>query len=113
MKKKELAALLDDLIECGNKLAETAKALKDYCSSTDEEVKQEPAQEDVPKEEPRTYDKVAVRVALKEKAYIEDRKYNSEVKALVTKYSTDGTFSGIPDDKLADLMKELEGIGNG
>ena len=35
-KMSELSMLLDDLIQCGEKLAETGKALKTFYSSTDE-----------------------------------------------------------------------------
>lgn len=37
-KMKELSMLLDDLISCGEKLTETAQALKDFYSSTDAPV---------------------------------------------------------------------------
>lgn len=113
---KELTTLLDDLISCGNKLTETAQALKDYYSApapTEEEKPKKPAKKDIPKEEPKTYKDVEVRAALGQKAKIEDKKYKPEVKALVEKYSTDGTFTGIPAEKYNELMTELEGIGNG
>ena len=37
-KMSELSMLLDDLIECGNKLTKTAQALKDFYSDTAEPV---------------------------------------------------------------------------
>ncbi len=118
---KELTTLLDDLISCGNKLTETAQALKDYYSApapAEEEKPKKPGKKDTPKEEPKadepkTYKDVEVRAALGQKAKIEDKKYKPEVKALVEKYSTDGTFTGIPAEKYNELMTELEGIGNG
>ena len=48
---KELTTLLDDLISCGNKLTETAQALKDYYSApapTEEEKPKKPAKKDIP-----------------------------------------------------------------
>ena len=36
-KMSELSMLLDDLIDCGRKLTETAQALKDFYSSPDKE----------------------------------------------------------------------------
>lgn len=120
----DLTLLLDDLISYGNKLTETAQALKDYYSApapTEEKVekpKKEKTKKEAPKEEPKedepkTYKDVEVRAALGEKAKVENKKYKPEVKALVEKYSNDGTFTGIPADKYTELMTELEGIGNG
>ena len=115
----DLTLLLDDLISYGNKLTETAQALKDYYSApapTEEKVektKKETPKEEPKEDEPKTYKDVEVRAALGEKAKVENKKYKPEVKALVEKYSNDGTFTGIPADKYTELMTELEGIGNG
>lgn len=55
----DLTLLLDDLISCGNKLTETAQALKDYYSApapTEEKVekpKKEKPKKETPKEEPK------------------------------------------------------------
>lgn len=98
--------------------------MKDYYSApapTEEKVekpKKEKTKKETPKEEPKedepkTYKDVEVRAALGEKAKVENKKYKPEVKALVEKYSNDGTFTGIPADKYTELMTELEGIGNG
>ncbi len=114
---KEISMLLDDLVSCGNKLIETAEALKAYYSSP-EEAKTAPAEpkteapKEVVKEEAKTFTGVEVRAALADKAKVEDKKYKSDVKALVEKYSSDGTFTGITEDKYEALMKELEAIGN-
>ena len=117
----DLTTLLDDLISCGNKLTETAQALKEYYSApapAEEEKPKKSAKKDTPKAEPKedtpkTYTDVEVRAALAEKNKLENKKYSPQVKALVTKYSTDGTFSGIPAERYTELMTELEGIGNG
>ena len=117
----DLTTLLDDLISCGNKLTETAKALKDYYSApahAEEEKPKKSTKKETPKAEPKedapkTYTDVEVRAALAKKNKLENKKYSPQVKALVTKYSKDGTFSGIPEEKYTELMTELEGIGNG
>ena len=112
----DLTTLLDDLISCGNKLVETAQALKDYHSApatTEEEKPKKPKKEEPKEDAPKTYKDVEVRAALGEKAKVDNKKYKPEVKALVEKYSSDGTFTGIPADKYTELMDELEGIGNG
>ncbi|MBQ6231536.1 MAG: hypothetical protein IJJ74_10530 [Eubacterium sp.] len=117
----ELPKLLDDLITCGNKLTETAQALKDYYSATTDVKEEKPkksAKKEAPKEEPKAeepkaYTDVEVRAALAEKNKLDGKKYSPQVKALVVKYSADGTFSGIPEEKYTELMTELEGIGNG
>ena len=113
----DLTTLLDDLISCGNKLTETVQTLKYYYSapaSAEEEKPKKSTKKEAPKEDaPKTYKDVDVRAALAEKNKLENKKYSPQVKALVTKYSTDGTFSGIPAEKYTELMTELEGIGNG
>ena len=113
----ELMKLLDDLMTCGIKLTETAQALKDYYHSQSEKApanitKEEPATEVSKEVTTSVYKDVEVRAALGEKAKVDGKKYKPAVKALVEKYSTDNTFSGIPADKYTDLMNELEGIGN-
>ena len=107
MKTQELSKLLNDLIACGNKLVEVAEGLNDLCSNTADNKEEKPTEP-----ESKTYTDVEVRSALGEKAKANDRKYKPEVKALVEKYSSDGTFTGISSDKYTELMKELEGIGN-
>lgn len=121
MKMKELSAILEELISCSMKLTETAQALKDYYSSTTEgepstntkPVKEEKAAEETPAEpEVKSYTKEDVRALLSQKAKIDGCKYKSEVKSLVAKYSSDGTLTKVPADKYAELMAELEVVGN-
>ncbi len=101
----ELTKLIDDLIACGNKLTETAQALKGHYSA--------PHKAATPQEPAETYKDVDVRAALIQKTRLDDHKYKADVQALVTKYSTDGSFSGIPAERYPEVMTELEGIGNG
>ena len=49
-KMSELSMLLDDLIDCGRKLTETAQALKDFYSSPDKEPTAKPAPKSKKKE---------------------------------------------------------------
>lgn len=122
MKMNELSMLLDDLISCGQKLTETAQALKEYYSSTNEDAptKEEPkAAEPEPVEsapagaEVKAYTKEDVRALLSQKAKLDGSKYKSEVKALVAKYSSDGTLTKVPEESYADLVADLEVVGNG
>lgn len=122
MKMNELSMLLDDLISCGQKLTETAQALKEYYSSTNEDAptKEEPkAAEPEPvknapaEAEVKAYTKEDVRALLSQKAKLDGSKYKSEVKALVAKYSSDGTLTKVPEESYADLVADLEVVGNG
>ena len=122
MKTKELSMLLDDLISCGQKLTETAKALKGYYSSAEDVTSndEKPGSEEVPaaatqdtKDEAPSYSKEDVRALLATKAKVDGCKYKSEVKALVAKYSTDGTLTNIPEESYPLLVSELEVLGNG
>ncbi len=122
MKTKELSMLLDDLISCGQKLTETANALKDYFSSTEDAATndEKPVSDEVPaaatkdtNDEAPSYSKEDVRALLATKAKVDGCKYKSEVKALVAKYSTDGTLTNIPEESYPLLISELEVLGNG
>ena len=122
MKMNELSMLLDDLICCGRKLTETAQALKDYYSSANEDAptKEEPkAADPEPVEtapevaEVKSYTKEDVRALLSQKAKLDGSKYKSEVKALVAKYSSDGTLTKVPEESYADLIADLEVVGIG
>ena len=115
MKTKELFMILEELRSCGKKLTETADALINYYSSDKEttntacetvkaEAKAEP--------EVKTYTKEDVRALLAQKAKVDSCKYKTTVKSLVAKYSSDGTLTKVPAEKYAELMAELEVIGN-
>lgn len=111
----ELFIMLAELRSCGEKLTETADALMNYYSSnketTDtacESVKEEPKAEP----EVKTYTKEDVRALLAQKAKVDGCKYKTTVKSLVAKYSSDGTLTKVPIESYAELMAELEVIGN-
>lgn len=71
-----------------------------------------PAEETPTETETKTYTKEDVRALLSKKAKVDDCKYKAEVKALVAKYSSDGTLTKVPEDKYSELMAELEVVGN-
>lgn len=124
MKNKELAELFGTIADGFAKLSE-------YYSSEDSEqpkavkkdklVKEEKKTEPAPAEEsaadeantePVTYTKEEVRAKLAQMSKAEAGKYKADVKGIVAKYSSDGTLSGIPADKYADVVAALEVVGN-
>ncbi len=116
-KMSNLSTAIDELIETGQKLIDVGNGLKEYFSNTNDTVStpvtQEPAQE-TPKEEPEaTISFEDVRKILSAKSSAEDGKYKAEVKALVAKYSENGTLKGVPESSYAALIAESEVIGNG
>lgn len=119
----DLSTVLDEMIKCGEALTNTAKALKEFYSSTNKEVAPEPKKPtkkakdpepatEMAEPEAKTYSKEDVRALLSTKAKEAGCKYKNEVKALVSKYSTDGTLTSVPEDKYPDLVAELEVVGN-
>lgn len=118
-KMSELSMLLDDLIDCGRKLTETAQALKDFYSSPDEEPtakpalkskkKPEPAKEEEP---PKTYTKEDVRAILSAKANEEDGRFKADVKAIVKKYGNGGNLTNVDAKDYLALVEEIGKIGN-
>ena len=110
MNNKEITALLKNI-------ADNFKALSDiYSSSIEEKTKEVSADEKATsytkKKETTTYSKEDVRAKLSQKAKLDDCKYKSEVKAIVAKYSSDGTLTKVPEEKYPELMADLEVIGN-
>ena len=109
-KMSELSMLLDDLIDCGRKLTETAQALKDFYSSPDEAPAAKPAAkskkktpEPVKEEEPeKTYTKEEVRAILSAKA---------DVKSIVKKYGNGGSLTNVDAKDYAALVEEIGQIG--
>lgn len=87
----------------------TAKKEKPTKVSEQEPATDTPAETDT---EVKTYTKEEVRAMLSQKAKVDGCKYKSEVKAIVTKYSEDGTLTKVPEDKYLELMTELEVVGN-
>lgn len=124
MNNKEVAKLFGTIADGFAKLSE-------YYSSVDSEqpkavkkdksVKEEKKSEPAPTEEsaadeantePVTYTKEEVRAKLAQMSKAEAGKYKADVKGIVAKYSSDGTLSGIPADKYADVVAALEVVSN-
>lgn len=116
-KMNELSMMIDNLITCGETLAETGRVLKDFYSRADEPAPEEktkgkktPAAEK--KEEPQ-YSKEDVRGILARKANEAEGRFKTEVKALVRKYGNGGSLTDVPAESYPALVKEVEGLANG
>lgn len=86
---------------------ETSKKEKPAKADTAAPAKDAPADTEV-----KTYSKEDVRAMLSQKAKENGCKYKADVKAIVAKYSSDGTLTKVPEDKYPELMAELEVVGN-
>ena len=123
-KMSELSMLLDNLIDCGEKLTETAKALKAFYSSDDEPSaapkKSKPTAKETaapetkqPESEPeKTYSKEEIRAMLAAKANEADGIYKTDVRNLVRKYGNGGSLTDVDPKDYAALAAEVEAIGN-
>ena len=123
-KMSELSMLLDNLIDCGEKLTETAKALKAFYSSDDEpsavpakspQPAEEPAEPEAKQPEPepeKTYSKEEIRAMLAAKANEADGIYKADVRNLVRKYGNGGSLTDVDPKDYAALAAEVEAIGN-
>ncbi|MCR5488363.1 MAG: hypothetical protein K6F35_12700 [Lachnospiraceae bacterium] len=117
-KTGDLLILLDELAECGRKLAGTAEAVRKYFSSEDapkagKAQSPEKAGAEAPAEDGSpSYSKEQVRKLLSAKAAADDGRHKAQVKELVKKYADGGSLKDIPEDRYPDLVAELEVIGN-
>lgn len=120
-KMSELSMMLDSLIDCGEKLTETAKALKAFYSGTetedekktDEAKPKRPEKKKPPEPEQKpTLKKEDVRLLLSKKASEDDGRYKVQVKELVKKYANGGSLTDIPAEQYEALLQELEVVGN-
>lgn len=125
-KMNELSMMIDALITCGEILAETGRALKDFYSKADE-----PAPAEKPKgkktasaekkEEPNfaakmakpQYSKEDVRSILTKKANEAEGRFKTEVKALVRKYADGGSLTDVPAESYPALVEEVERLTDG
>ena len=125
-KMNELSMMIENLITCGETLAETGRVLKDFYSRADEPApveklkgKKTPAAEK--KEEPNFVSKMAepqyskedVRSILAKKANEAEGRFKTEVKALVRKYGNGGSLTDVPTESYPALVKEVEGLTDG
>ena len=117
-KMSELSQVLDELISCGEKLIQLAKAIRE-CFTPDtaiEETRPVVEAKPVAKAEipaPPSYSKEDIRGMLAAKASEENGRYKSDVKAIVKKYGNGGTLTDIPAESYPELVKELEGLSDG
>lgn len=123
-KMSELSMILDDLITCGTKLAETARALKEFYSSDEQEQpapdkktsgKKTSKKQEAPAQAPdpaKEYSKEDVRRILAAKANEAEGIYKAQVKALVQKYGNGGSLTDVKPEDYATLAQEAEGIGH-
>ena len=93
-KMSELSQILDEMVSCGENLIQTAKALKDIFSSTEEEKKSVSLED--------------IRAVLAEKSR---RGFTEEVKEIILKHGAD-RLSGIDPSEYESLLSEAEVIGN-
>ncbi|ADL53661.1 hypothetical protein [Clostridium cellulovorans] len=132
-KMKELSAILDSMVECGNALVTSANALKDLCenivscgntlqnaanalkdfysSVTEEEPKAAlPKKETTPKKETeKTYTLEEVRAILSAKS---KAGFREQVKEMITKRGVDN-LTKLDSSEYPSLVKEVEGLTNG
>lgn len=108
-KMNELSMILDNMIACGNRLIETANALKDFYSST-AEVKEAPTKvTKTPKEPVKTYTLEEVRAILSAKS---KAGFREQVKEMITKRGVDN-LTQLDPAEYPSLVKEVEGLTNG
>lgn len=116
-KMNELSATINEMIACGNGLVKAAEALKAFYSSENEPAQEGKPAKPLKKEDPeptaeKNISKEDVRKLLVAKSNADGGAYKPAVKELVKKYSGTGQLSSIPTEKYADVVAELEGIGN-
>ena len=118
MKNKEIAALLKTIADSFLELSEIYSSAEDDFPPMKESpsvVTESSTEEPTPETEPesKSYTKEEVRALLAQKAKADEGIYKAEVKAIVSKYSADGTLTKVPEEKYPELVAELEVVGNG
>ena len=114
-KMSELSQVLDDLIACGEKMIQTANAIKEYFSDeaeTEPAKTEKPAQKEAKAPEPETpsYSKEDVRAILAAKANEAGGQFKAQVKAIVKKYADGGSLTNVPAESYPALVEEVEGL---
>lgn len=116
-KMSELSQVLDELVSCGERLIQTANAVREcFTAEPDAPAKaKEPAKvkSETPKEAAPAYSKEDVRALLAAKASEAGGQFKSQVKAIVKKYADGGNLTDIPAESYAALVKEVEGLTDG
>lgn len=119
MKNKEIATLLKTIADSFLTLSEIYSSAEDDSPPMEESPsvtgKSSTEEEPTPETEPesKSYTKEEVRALLAQKAKADEGIYKADVKAIVSKYSADGTLTKVPEEKYPELVAELEVVGNG
>lgn len=105
-KMSELSQVLDDLISCGEKMIQTANAIKECFSE------KAPAEKPAKKTEApeKAYSKEDVRALLAAKANEAGGQFKTKVKAIVKKYGNGGSLTDVPAESYPALVEEVEGL---
>ena len=114
-KMSELSQVLDDLIACGEKMIQTANAIKECFSeeasaAEPEKKAKAPKKEKAPEPAEKTYSKEDVRAILAAKANEAGGQFKAQVKAIVKKYADGGSLTDVPADSYPALVEEVEGL---
>ena len=106
-KMSELSQVLDDLISCGERIIQTANAIKECFR--DEAPAADPRKETKAHEpEVRSYSKEEVRALLAAKAKEDGGQFKAQVKAIVKKYGNGGSLTDVPAESYPALVSEVE-----
>lgn len=111
-KMSELSQVLDDLISCGEKMIQTANAIKECFSEEAPAAKPEKKATAVKKEKTpeKTFSKEDVRALLAAKANEAGGQFKAQVKAVVKKYAGGGSLTDVPAESYPALVEEVEGL---
>lgn len=110
-KMSELSQVLDELISCGEKMIETANAIKECFSEEAPAAEPVKAETSVKKEaKAPAYTKEDVRKLLAAKANESGGQFKAQVKAIVKKYANGGSLTDIPADSYPAVVQEVEGL---
>lgn len=111
-KMSELSQVLDDLISCGEKMIQTANAIKECFSEEAPAAEPEKKATAVKKEKipEKTFSKEDVRALLAAKANEAGGQFKAQVKAVVKKYADGGSLTDVPAESYPALVEEVEGL---
>ena len=109
-KMSKLSQVLDDLISYGEQLIQTANAIKECFTETEESTEGLKKEAKAPEPEARSYSKEEVRALLAAKAKEAGGQFKAQVKAIVKKYGNGGSLTDVPAESYPALVSEVEGL---
>lgn len=113
-KMSELSQVLNDLISCGERLIQTANAIKECFTETAESTEGLKKEAKAPEPEARSYSKEEVRALLAAKTKEAGGQFKAQVKAqvkaIVKKYGNGGSLTDVPAESYPALISEVEGL---